>query len=109
MGEDRSASMLELMPLKVPEGHYDIAVLGGGLAGLSMGLQLKRQRPGSRILVAEKKADPPRDAAFKVGESSVEIGAHYYREIVGMKDHLEDAQLRKLGLRFFMPAANGDK
>jgi flavin-dependent dehydrogenase len=107
--DDRSASEFEMMPLRVPSGHYDVVVLGGGLAGLSMGIQLKRQRPDTKILVAEKKADPPRDAAFKVGESSVEIGAHYYREVVGMKDHLEDAQLRKHGLRFFMPAANGDK
>jgi flavin-dependent dehydrogenase len=98
-----------MMPLRVPAGHYDVAILGGGLAGLSMGLQLKRERPDTKIVLAEKKADPPRDAAHKVGESSVEIGAHYYREIVGMKDHLDDKQLRKLGLRFFMPAANGDK
>src|SRR3954451_22143151 len=107
--DDRSASELEIMPLRVPTGHYDVAVLGGGLAGLSMGLQLKRQRPESKILVAEKKADPPRDAAFKVGESSVEIGAHYIREIVGMKDHPECDQLRKLVLRFFMPPEGGDK
>jgi flavin-dependent dehydrogenase len=107
MADPRSASMPEFMPLRQPEGHYDVAVLGGGLAGLSMGIQLKRDRPDTRVLVAEKRADPPREAAFKVGESSVEIGAHYYREVVGMRDHLEEAQLRKLGLRFFLPA--GDK
>jgi 2-polyprenyl-6-methoxyphenol hydroxylase-like FAD-dependent oxidoreductase len=103
---DRSASQFELVPLRVPQGHYDVAVLGGGLAGLSMALQLKKQRPESRILVAEKRADPPREAAFKVGESSVEVGAHYYREVIGMRDHLESDQLRKLGLRFLLPAGD---
>ena len=102
--DDRSASIPEFMPLRVPEGHYDVAILGGGLAGLSLALQLKRQRPETKILLLEKRAEPARLAAFKVGESSVEIGAHYYREVVGMRDHLEDAQLRKLGLRFFLPA-----
>jgi flavin-dependent dehydrogenase len=103
---DRSASVAEFMPWRVPEGHYDVAVLGGGLAGLSMGLQLKRARPDTRVLVAEKRLDPPREAAFKVGESSVENGAHYYREVLGMRDHLEERQIRKLGLRFFLPAGD---
>lgn len=105
---DRSASSLEIMPLRVPNGHYDVCVLGGGLAGLTLALQLKRQRPETKILLLEKRADPARHAAFKVGESSVEIGAHYYREVVGVKDHLEEAQLRKLGLRFFLPAGGNE-
>jgi flavin-dependent dehydrogenase len=105
---DRSASMPEFMPLRVPTGRYDVAVLGGGLAGLSMALQMKQQRPDARVLVAEKRAEPARAAAFKVGESSVEIGAHYYREVIGMRDHLEERQLRKHGLRFLLPA-DGNK
>ena len=103
---DRSASMLELKALRVPTGHYDVAVLGGGLAGLSMALQLKRDRPETRVLVTDKRTEPAPEAAFKVGESTVEIGAHYYREVVGMRDHLEQAQLRKLGLRFYLPAGD---
>ncbi len=103
---DRSASVAEFMPWRVPDGHYDVAVLGGGLAGLSMALQLKRTRPDTRVLVAERRLDPPREAAFKVGESSVENGAHYYREVLGMRDHLEERQIRKLGLRFFLPAGD---
>src|SRR4051794_22173312 len=104
--EDRSASMLELKALRVPHGHYDVAVLGGGLAGLTMALQLKLARPETRVLVTDKRNEPAPEAAFKVGESSVEVGAHYYREVVGMRDHLEQAQLRKLGLRFFLPAGD---
>ena len=104
--DDRSASMLELKALHVPHGHYDVAVLGGGLAGLSIALQIKRQRPDTRVLVTDKRTEPAPDAAFKVGESSVEVGAHYYREVVGMRDHLEQMQLRKLGLRFLLPAGD---
>ena len=98
--------MLELKALHVPHGHYDVAVLGGGLAGLSMALQLKQTRPDTRVLVTDKRTEPAPEAAFKVGESSVEIGAHYYREVVGMRDHLEQAQLRKHGLRFLLPAGD---
>jgi flavin-dependent dehydrogenase len=36
-----------------------------------------------------------------VGESSVEIGAHYFAEVLGLKAHLQQAQLRKFGFRFF--------
>jgi flavin-dependent dehydrogenase len=104
--EDRSASMLELKALHVPHGHYDVAVLGGGLAGLSMAIQLKLARPQTRVLVTDKRTEPAPEAAFKVGESSVEVGAHYYREVVGMRDHLEQAQLRKHGLRFLLPAGD---
>ena len=104
--EDRSASMLELKSLHVPHGHYDVAILGGGLAGLTMALQLKRTRPDTRVLVTDKRTEPAPEAAFKVGESSVEVGAHYYREVVGMRDHLEQQQLRKHGLRFLLPAGD---
>lgn len=84
-------------------GH-DVAILGGGLAGLTLALHLRNVRPDTTIVVAEKRPGPAPDAAFKVGESSVEIGAYYYREDAGMKDHLERDQLRKNGLGFFYPA-----
>jgi flavin-dependent dehydrogenase len=103
---DRSASIPEMKAVRAPHGRYDVAILGGGLAGLSMALQLKRQRPDTRVLVADKRAEPAPEAAFKVGESSVENGAYYYREVLGMKDHLEQHQLRKLGLRFYYPAGD---
>jgi 2-polyprenyl-6-methoxyphenol hydroxylase-like FAD-dependent oxidoreductase len=86
-------------------GHrYDVAILGGGLAGLTLALQLKRARPATSIVVSEKRPRRAPEAAFKVGESTVEMGAHYFREVVGVADHLEQGQLRKHGLRFFAPA-----
>src|ERR1700759_5866933 len=106
MADDRSASMLELMPIDAPSGHYDVAILGGGLAGLTIAIQLKRERPETRVLVTDKGTEPAPEAGFKVGDSSVEIGAYYYREMIGMRDHLEKYQQRKLGLRFFMPAGD---
>ncbi len=102
----RSASMPEIKAVRVPRERYDVAILGGGLAGLSLANQLKLARPGTSVLVTDKRAEPAPEAAFKVGESSVEIGAHYYREICGMADHLDEKQLRKLGLRFFLPAGD---
>lgn len=80
---------------------YDVIITGGGLAGLSLGRQLLQEQPDIRILIAEKRAHPVPEAAFKVGESSVEIGAHYFSTILGLDDHLRRDQLEKLGLRYF--------
>lgn len=85
--------------------EYDIVIMGGGLSGLTLSLQLRRALPQSSILVVNSGKFPVREAAHKVGESSVEIGAHYYDTVLGFKEHLEDRQLRKMGLRFFSPAA----
>lgn len=85
---------------------YDVVVLGGGLAGLCLAIQVKRERPETSILVAEKRAGPAPEAAFKVGESTVELSANYFGEVVGMKDHIEADQLHKIGLRYFWPAGD---
>jgi len=82
----------------------DVAVLGGGLAGLTAALQLKRCRPATSIAVIEKRTHPVPHAAFKVGESVAEIGAYYLRDVVGLERHLEDQQVRKFALRIFSPA-----
>lgn len=103
---ERSASMPEIKAVRVPHGHYDVAILGGGLAGLSLANQLMLARPQTRVLVTDKRAEPCPESAFKVGESSVEVGAYYYRNKVGMADHLTDKHIRKLGLRFFLPAGD---
>lgn len=87
----------------------DVVVLGGGITGLTLALQMKQAHPSIRVVVAEKKAHPVPEAAHKVGESSVEVQAHYLRDIIGLSEHLETEQLRKFGLRmFFSHDANTD-
>ncbi len=83
------------------KGTYDVTILGGGLAGLTLARQLTSQDPEISILILEKQAHPVDEAAFKVGESTIEVGAHYLAEEVGLKKHLVDEQLPKFGLRFF--------
>jgi flavin-dependent dehydrogenase len=86
----------------------DVVVLGGGLAGLSLAIQLKRQDASMRVTVLERRAHPVREAAFKVGESTVEIGAHYFAEVLGLREHLESEQIRKFGFRFFFSEGRND-
>jgi flavin-dependent dehydrogenase len=88
-------------------GDCDVVVLGGGLAGLTASRQLKLLRPETRVVVAEKRTHPVPEAAFKVGESVAEIGAHYLKNVIDFQSHMEEHQLRKFSLRIFSPA-NGN-
>ena len=85
---------------------YDVLISGGGLAGLCLARQLTREAPALRVFVAEKRPHPVPEAAFKVGESSVEIGAHYFQRVLDLDAHLREQQLEKLGLRYFFPAGD---
>lgn len=81
--------------------QYDVVILGGGLAGLTLSIQLKNAKPGLSILVLERREAEASIAAHKVGESTVELGTHYLREVLNLKDYLEEHELPKHGLRFF--------
>lgn len=86
----------------------DVLILGGGLAGLTLALQLRKQLPALDVLVLERRAHPVPAACHKVGESSVEIGAHYFEHTLGLREHLQGEQLRKFGFRFFFSEGRRD-
>jgi flavin-dependent dehydrogenase len=79
----------------------DVLIIGGGLAGATLALQLKAQSPDASIFLLERRAPPFPAAAHKVGESTVEIGAHYLHQILGLGEILEREHLQKFGFRFF--------
>jgi 2-polyprenyl-6-methoxyphenol hydroxylase-like FAD-dependent oxidoreductase len=78
-----------------------VLILGGGLAGLTLALQLKRQAPNLSITVLEARPKNAPTASHKVGESTVELGTYYLREVLGLGPYLDQHQLPKTGLRFF--------
>ena len=90
------------------QSQYDVVILGGGLAGLTLSIQLKRMNAAISILVLERRESGAATAAHKVGESTVELGSHYLREVLGLKEYLEEFELPKHGLRFFFPTGDKD-
>jgi len=80
----------------------DVLICGGGLAGLTLALQLRRALPDVRVTVVESQPRPLPMACHKVGESSVELGSHYFAEVLGLKDYFQAEHLPKNGLRFFV-------
>ncbi|HET6255342.1 MAG TPA: NAD(P)/FAD-dependent oxidoreductase [Puia sp.] len=81
--------------------EYDVVICGGGLAGLCLARQLKLENGDISVLVLEKNRFPLREAAHKVGESTVEIAGFYLRESLQLKQYFKNEQYRKCGLRYF--------
>lgn len=86
----------------------DVVIVGGGLAGLTLALQLRQRLPDAAVTVLEKASHPVPIATHKIGESSVEIGAHYFDTVLGLRDHLVGQQLKKFGFRFFFSEGRKD-
>lgn len=88
-------------PKKTHEMECEVAIIGAGLAGACIAKQIKLKRAKTKIVVLESNNYPQPIAAHKVGESTVEVGAHYLAEKLGLRSYFEEHQLRKFGLRYY--------
>lgn len=86
----------------------DVIIIGGGLAGLTLALQLRQAKSDIAICVVERNQFPVPEKTAKVGESTVEIGSRYLKSTLGLEQHFSERHLRKHGLRCFFGAPQED-
>ena len=114
LSPEARAALAQKIKMRLVEGDtahsdHDVAIIGGGVAALTLALELRRTRPATRLLIIEPHAHPVPEITHTVGESTVEIAAQYLRDRLELADHLNTSQLRKMGLRmFFSHDGNAD-
>ncbi|HEY5731498.1 MAG TPA: hypothetical protein VIS72_15725, partial [Anaerolineales bacterium] len=81
---------------------FDVVICGGGLAGLTLARQLKLELPELSVAVIDRQTAPLPEAAFKVGESSIELGTYYLGQVLKLDHYFRTRHLPKFGLRFFI-------
>jgi flavin-dependent dehydrogenase len=87
------------------EEHYDVVIIGAGLAGLSLSRQLLLNSRRRLLLLDKRPTIPP--PKQKVGESTVQLGAYYYSKVLEMEEHLLTDHYLKYNLRFYWKNAAG--
>ena len=86
--------------------HYDVVIIGGGLAGLSLARHVLLDSE-KEILLLDKSDVIPRQRQ-KVGESSVQVGGYYFSKVLDMEEHLLREHFMKYNLRFYWKSAARD-
>ncbi len=106
LSPEARAALAQRIKTRLVDGNsaqpdHDVAIVGGGVAALTLALELRRTRPRTRLLIVEPRDQPSPEITHTVGESTVEISAQYLRDRLELADHLNSAQIRKMGLRMF--------
>jgi flavin-dependent dehydrogenase len=83
--------------------HYDVVIIGAGLAGLSLARQLLLSSDRTILLLDKRPAVPA--AKQKVGESTVQMGAYYFSKVLDLEEHLLTEHYMKYNLRFYWKQA----
>ncbi|MDT4896997.1 MAG: hypothetical protein QOH25_2074 [Acidobacteriota bacterium] len=81
------------------KNHYDVVIVGAGLAGLALARQLLLNSD-KRILLLEKRAAVP-PVHQKVGESCVQVSGYYFSKVLDLEEHLLREHFMKYNLRFY--------
>ena len=86
--------------------HYDVVIIGAGLAGLSLSAQLLKYT-NKTVLLLDKWDDPPQPTQ-KVGESLVQLSGYYFSKILDLEEYLLENHYLKYNLRFYWQTGTGD-
>ena len=76
---------------------FDVAIIGGALAGAATATLLLRERPDLRVVIIEKSPAFTR----RVGEATVEVSAYFLGRVLGLTQYLNESHLVKQGMRFW--------
>ena len=86
------------------DSSYDVLIIGGGWAGLTLARQLKLNKADIKIQLLEASTE----FKSKVGEATVEMTGHYFMKQLGLVNYLYNRQLPKNGLRFMFDSPEHD-
>lgn len=82
---------------------YDVAIIGGGLAGAATAVLLLQRRPGLRVVLVDRARKAPQSG---LGEALPEAAAFFVGRVLGLGAHLNECHYTRQGSRFWF--ANGD-
>lgn len=77
--------------------HFDVAIIGGALAGAATAIQLLEERPSLQVLIVERSEKFER----RVGEATIELSTYFLNRVLGLSQHLHEHHYSKQGLRFW--------
>src|SRR5919199_4577565 len=88
------------------ENHYDVVIVGAGLAGLSLARQLLLNSDKKILLLERRAAVPP--VHQKVGESCVQVSGYYFSKVLDLEEYLLREHFMKYNLRFYWKTRGRD-
>lgn len=86
--------------------HYDVVLVGAGLAGLTLARHLLRETDRT-VLLIDRRASVPEEQQ-KVGEATVQLSGYYFAKVLDLEEHLLTSHLMKYNLRFYWRSGDRD-